>query len=117
MGYDDHPDGQECFHKMACVGKYAAYTGFYTATMDVLMITKPQGYVLTANRYLKHMGLALACTATFVGGACAVAALRKKNDHYNYITGGVLTGSLLGEYSQFSAYVFHNNNYPIKPVG
>lgn len=32
MGYEDQPDGKDCFHKMAVATKYTGFLGKYTDT-------------------------------------------------------------------------------------
>ena len=38
MGYEDHPDGQECFHKIVCVTKYSGFLGKYVESVYVVSI-------------------------------------------------------------------------------
>ncbi|XP_064101315.1 uncharacterized protein LOC135211984 [Macrobrachium nipponense] len=96
MGYSDAPDGEECFEKIWTVSKAGGFIGVMLSTYDVLMYTKPQGYVPTIATYLKSTVPMVAAGATFAAVTCAACNIRKKDDKINYLLGGASAGSIFG---------------------
>lgn len=66
--YYDHPEGQDAFGKMVATNSYALTFGLGIAAYDVLMLTKPSGYLPTIGRFAyftgPFMGMASAFTMT-----------------------------------------------------
>merc|ERR1712179_91636 len=60
------------------------------------MITKPQGYVPAIGLYMGNVVPLAAAGVTFAAVTCLANNVRHKNDHYNYILGGVSAGGILG---------------------
>ncbi|XP_063861919.1 NADH dehydrogenase [ubiquinone] 1 alpha subcomplex subunit 11-like isoform X1 [Scylla paramamosain] len=96
MGYEDHPDGEQCFHKIAVVTKYSGLLGLVASTFDVLMLSKTPGYVPTFLCYIKSTVPAAAAGATFAAVTCASTTVRGKDDKMNYFFGGASAGGIFG---------------------
>ncbi|XP_042877195.1 NADH dehydrogenase [ubiquinone] 1 alpha subcomplex subunit 11-like [Penaeus japonicus] len=96
MGYSDHPDGKECFEKIWACTKYSGLLGLVVSTYDVLMFTKPQGYVPTLGAYVRSTVPLAGAGAAFAAVTCASTALRGKDDKYNYLLGGGSAGGIIG---------------------
>merc|ERR1711970_1115982 len=96
MGYTDHPDGEQCFHKMLVCGKNAGLVGVVASTYDLLMISKPQGYVPAIGCYIRGTVPLAAAGVTFAVISCMATNLRHKNDYYNYLWGGAAAGGIIG---------------------
>merc|ERR1711970_653325 len=96
MGYTDHPDGEQCFHKMLICGKNAGLLGVVISTTDLLMISKPQGYVPAIGCYNRGVVPLAAAGITFATVSCMSTNLRHKDDYYNYLFGGAAAGGILG---------------------
>ncbi|XP_068209503.1 NADH dehydrogenase [ubiquinone] 1 alpha subcomplex subunit 11 [Palaemon carinicauda] len=96
MGYEDAPDGEDCFGKIWSVSKPAAFIGVMFATYDTVAYTKPQGYVPTIATYLKSTVPLVAAACTFAAVTCTACNLRGKDDKINYLLGGASAGSIFG---------------------
>ncbi|XP_050731281.1 NADH dehydrogenase [ubiquinone] 1 alpha subcomplex subunit 11-like [Eriocheir sinensis] len=96
MGYEDHPDGKDCFHKITVATKYTGFLGLVASTVDVLMLSKTQGYVPTLGCYVKTTVPAAAAGATFAAVTCASTTMRGKDDKINYFLGGASAGGIYG---------------------
>lgn len=79
-GYYDHPEGEDAFGKMVATNKYAMAAGLTWASYDVLMITKPQGYLSTIGRYAYYTGPFMGMASAFTITTFAANKLRGKND-------------------------------------
>ncbi|XP_047473562.1 NADH dehydrogenase [ubiquinone] 1 alpha subcomplex subunit 11-like [Penaeus chinensis] len=91
MGYTDNPDGKECFQKIWACTKYSGMLGLVVSTYDVLMYTKPQGYVPTLGAYIRSTVPLAGAGAVFAAVTCASTSLRGKDDKLNYFLGGKLS--------------------------
>ncbi|KAK7085174.1 hypothetical protein SK128_015718 [Halocaridina rubra] len=96
MGYSDAPDGEGCFEKIWATSKLAGMAGFLVGAHDVVMITKPQGYVPTILTFSRTFLPITAAGATFAAVTCTACNLRKKDDKWNYFIGGGVGGSIFG---------------------
>ncbi|XP_069162441.1 NADH dehydrogenase [ubiquinone] 1 alpha subcomplex subunit 11 [Procambarus clarkii] len=96
MGYADQPDGKDCFEKVSVVARYSGCLGLVLSTYDVLMVTKPQGYVPTLAKYIQVTFPLAAAGATFAAVTCVSTNLRNKDDGLNYFLGGNAAGSVIG---------------------
>merc|ERR1712198_114864 len=96
MGYSDHPDGEQCFEKMLICAKNAGLFGVVVSTYDLLMITKPQGYVPAIGCYIRGTVPFATAGITFAAVACMSTKLRKKDDHLNYFLAGASAGGIFG---------------------
>lgn len=68
----------------------------FAGVQDILLVSHPKGYAQTAGRFLYYTVPFSAMAATFVATSCAANSLRGKNDYWNYIIGGVSSGSIYG---------------------
>ncbi|CAL4129700.1 unnamed protein product [Meganyctiphanes norvegica] len=96
MGYSDAPDGEQCFQKMLICGKNAGLVGVIASTYDLLMVTKPQGYVPAIGCYIRGTIPLAAAGLTFATVSCMATNLRHKDDKFNYFLGGASAGGIIG---------------------
>lgn len=94
--YFDTPDGEDITKKLWCVLKPTAMVALAAGTVDVMMHSKPKGYIATLGRYayisLPVMGIA----ATFVITTNMAKNIRNKDDYMNWALGGLVSGGILG---------------------
>lgn len=84
MRYYDHPEGQDAFGKMIATNKYALSAGLIWSSYDVLMATKPQGYLATIGRYAYWTGPFMGMASAFTMTTLATTKLRGKCDTLVY---------------------------------
>lgn len=72
------------------------FSGLVASTVDVLMLSKTQGYVPTLACYVKSTVPAAAAGATFAAVTCASTTIRGKDDKINYFLGGASAGGIFG---------------------
>lgn len=75
---------------------FPSLAGLVVSTYDVLMYTKPQGYVPTLGAYLRSTVPLAGAGAAFAAVTCASTALRGKDDKLNYFLGGSSAGGIIG---------------------
>lgn len=80
--YYDHPDGEDAIGKAVVTNKYALGTALGWASIDVLMISHPKGYLPTISRYLYFTGPAIGMATAFTIGTFVSTRMRGKNDKY-----------------------------------
>lgn len=80
--YYDHPDGEDAIGKAVVTNKYALGTALGWASIDVLMISHPKGYLPTISRYLYFTGPAMGMATAFTIGTFMSTRMRGKNDKY-----------------------------------
>lgn len=96
--YYDTPDGTDYFKKLVSITKYVAPISIIVATHDVMLYSHPKGYGPIMARYLAYAGPALGMTAAFTTATFLSANIRKKDDYWNYLAGGVASGSVYGAF-------------------
>ncbi|XP_076062114.1 NADH dehydrogenase (ubiquinone) B14.7 subunit [Oratosquilla oratoria] len=96
MGYADHPDGTECFHKIWEVAKRSTMLGLVVSTYDVMLYSRTQGYAATLACYARHTVPFFGAGATFAAVTCLSCSLRGKDDKLNYFYGGLSAGGIFG---------------------
>lgn len=94
--YYENPEGTDAFGKICATNKYAILTGFAWGTVDVLMVTKPKGYLPIMARYAYNVGPMMGMASAFTLGTFAATNLRKKDDRWNYVIGGICAGGVYG---------------------
>merc|ERR1712189_67380 len=92
--YYDTPEGQDCFLKMGYLTKNAAIFGVFAGVQDILLVSHPKGYAQTAGRFLYYPVPFSAMASTFAATSCVANSIRGKDDHLNYIIGGLSSGSI-----------------------
>ena len=68
----------------------------FAGVQDILLVSHPKGYAQTAGRFLYYTVPFSVMAASFVATSCAANSLRGKDDYWNYIIGGVSSGSIYG---------------------
>ena len=106
--YFDHPDGTDASGKMIATNKYAIGTGLAWSTVDVLMLSKPQGYASTLARYAYFTGPLIGMATAFTMVTYFATNVRGKDDKLNYFLGGMAAGGVLGSWrrSAFAGFGF-----------
>ncbi|XP_055381805.1 NADH dehydrogenase [ubiquinone] 1 alpha subcomplex subunit 11 [Condylostylus longicornis] len=94
--YYDKPEGQDMSGKLIAANRFAGAAGVAWATVDVLMVSKPKGYLPTIVRFGIVTAPFLAVASSFVVGTYAATNLRGKDDKINYALGGFTAGAALG---------------------
>lgn len=94
--YYENPEGSDAFGKIVATNKYAALTGLAWGTMDVLMVSRPKGYLPIIARYAYNVGPMMGMASAFTIGTFAATNLRGKDDRINYFIGGVCAGGVYG---------------------
>ncbi|KAL4107742.1 hypothetical protein QTP88_018034 [Uroleucon formosanum] len=94
--YYDTPDGKDLIKKLFYTNKQVSIIGFGLATSEIILISKPYGYLNTAYRYGQLMGPMFAATSTFCLVTHVATNIRGKDDMVNYAIGGFSTGILTG---------------------
>ncbi|XP_054738426.1 NADH dehydrogenase [ubiquinone] 1 alpha subcomplex subunit 11 [Anastrepha obliqua] len=94
--YYDYPEGQDAFGKIVATNKYAASVGLAWSTCDVLMLSKPQGYLPTLGRFAYNTGPMMGMATAFTLATLVSTNVRGKDDKLNYFIGGVAAGAVYG---------------------
>lgn len=68
----------------------------FAGVQDILLVSHPKGYAQTAGRFLYYTVPFSAMAATFAATSCVANSIRGKDDHLNYIIGGLSSGSIYG---------------------
>lgn len=94
--YFDSPDGQDIFKKLQCLMKPTILTAVGIGFADIVLVSKPKGYLPTIGRLMYISSPILAASATFVLTTNGVASIRNKDDKLNWFMGGFATGTVFG---------------------
>ncbi|KAL5288135.1 hypothetical protein ACFFRR_008784 [Megaselia abdita] len=94
--YYENPEGTDAFGKIVATNKYAVLGGLAWGTIDVLMVTKPKGYIPIIARYTYNVGPMMGMASAFTLGTLAATNFRGKDDRLNYFIGGVCAGGVYG---------------------
>ncbi|XP_030386759.1 NADH dehydrogenase [ubiquinone] 1 alpha subcomplex subunit 11 [Scaptodrosophila lebanonensis] len=95
-GYYDAPEGEDAFGKIVAINKYAAITGLAWSTVDVLTLSKTQGYLPTLGRFAYNTGPLMGMATAFTLTTLAATNARGKDDKINYFLGGFAAGGVFG---------------------
>ncbi|XP_067634178.1 NADH dehydrogenase [ubiquinone] 1 alpha subcomplex subunit 11 [Eurosta solidaginis] len=98
--YYNHPEGQDIFGKMVATNKYAAVTGLFYSVADVLMYSKPKGYLPTLGRIAYIIGPMMGMASAFTLTTYASTNIRGKDDKFNYFLGGFAAGGVYGAWQK-----------------
>lgn len=98
--YLDTPDGQDVFKKLYCVMVPTSKIAIAVAATDVILHSKPKGYLPTLGRMAYIAFPIVSAGAAFVLATNSLAAIRKKDDTLNWILGGFASGSIFGAYTR-----------------
>ena len=79
------------------------YSGFALGVNDVVMVTKPKGYLASAGRILYFTGPFAGAAATFAATTCIAHSIRGKDDTTNYVLGALGSSAVIGTWLR-SAY-------------
>lgn len=98
MGYKyyDTPMGQDSLKKLWITTKLAGTGGLAWSTIDVMLNSKPKGYLPTIGRYIYITGPFIGIAGAFSITANAAANFRGKDDTWNYVLGGIASGCITG---------------------
>lgn len=98
MGYKyyDTPKGDDIFKKLWVTTKIAGSAGLMWSTADVMLYSYPKGYLQTIGRYAYITGPLVGIAAAFTITSNISASLRKKDDNWNYVLGGIAAGNMVG---------------------
>lgn len=80
--YYESPEGQDAFAKMMTTNKYAVALGLTWSTYDVLMVSKPKGYIPTIGRFIYFTVPLAGMASAFTLGTFFSTRLRNKDDKY-----------------------------------
>ncbi|ALC40497.1 CG9350, partial [Drosophila busckii] len=98
--YYDHPDGEDAFGKIVATNKYALTAGLAWSTLDVLTLSKPQGYLPTIGRFAYNTGPLMGMATAFTLTTLAATNARGKDDKINYLIGGFAAGGVFGAWKR-----------------
>uniref|UniRef100_A0A2M4C1K7 NADH dehydrogenase [ubiquinone] 1 alpha subcomplex subunit 11 n=1 Tax=Anopheles marajoara TaxID=58244 RepID=A0A2M4C1K7_9DIPT len=98
--YYDKPEGEDLFGKMIATNKYALAGGLGWSTVEVMMVSKPKGYVPTIARYVYFTGPFVGMASAFTVGAYAANKLRGRDDGWNYVVGAFAAGGIYGAWKR-----------------
>lgn len=96
LQYYDKPEGQDAFGKMVATNRYALLVGLTVSTYDVLMRTKPSGYMAAIGRFGFITGPCVGMASAFTMTTLAANKLRGKDDTLNYVAGALASASVFG---------------------
>ncbi|VVC24731.1 Hypothetical protein CINCED_3A002063 [Cinara cedri] len=94
--YYDTPDGHDLVKKLIYTNKQVSIIGFGLATSEIILISKPFGYLNTLYRYSQLMTPMFAATSTFCIVTHLATNIRGKDDEKNYAIGGFCAGAIVG---------------------
>lgn len=94
--YYDSPEGKDLFKKLFFTNKYVSIVGFGLAASEIILVSKPIGYLNTLHRFGQLMTPMIAATSAFCIVAHTSYKIRGKDDLINYTIGGYAAGSLFG---------------------
>lgn len=78
--YYAKPDGEDYSGKMIASNRLILMGALPFATVDMLMYSKPEGYLASAACYAKWVGPAVGMASAFTTGCYAAQHLRGKDD-------------------------------------
>lgn len=94
--YHDTPDGEDILKKLWFVLKPAALVALGLGTCDVMLYSKPKGYMATLGRYAYLSMPVFGMTTVFVLASNMLRNARGKDDIWNWAGAGAAAGSVLG---------------------
>lgn len=94
--YFAQPDGEDVAGKLRYCAYPAAASAFVLSSIDVMLLSKPKGYINILMRYGYVSFPILGCTAAFILTTNALGALRNKSDKLNWTAGGMAAGAVIG---------------------
>lgn len=94
--YFDTPDGQDIDKKLKCFLKPTLQWAVGIAISDVLLYSRPKGYLPIIGRIAYISSPIVAAGGTFVLATNTAAIIRKKDDKLNWFLGGFASGSIFG---------------------
>ncbi|XP_060536643.1 uncharacterized protein LOC132708365 [Cylas formicarius] len=94
--YFDTPDGEDVFKKLWIVLKPSAVLAVAASTTDVLLYSKPKGFINILFRFSSISFPILTVSTAFVLSTNLVASIRKTNDNTNWFLGGFTAGTTFG---------------------
>ncbi|XP_065211604.1 uncharacterized protein ND-B14.7 [Planococcus citri] len=89
--YYDSPDGYDLFRKTEYVCRKAASFGATVGLTDILLITQPKTYFSMAERFVRLCVPPIIAGGIFTTTVYMATNIRKKDDSYNHLLGGILT--------------------------
>ncbi|XP_050523437.1 uncharacterized protein LOC126895522 [Daktulosphaira vitifoliae] len=99
--YYDTPDGHDLVKKLFYTNKKVSIIGFGLATSEIILVSKPKGYLETLIRYNKLMTPMFAATSAFCISTYCATHIREKDDVFNYAIGGFTAGALMGPFTKY----------------
>lgn len=97
--YFDTPNGEDIGKKLWCALKPATTLAIVAGTVDVLMYSKPKGYLAALGRYAWISIPILGVTTAFVLTTNLSKIYRKEEDYWNWALGGFGAGGVVGVYT------------------
>lgn len=104
--YYDSPDGQDLFLKMEYVWRKVGMFSTGLAALDVFHITMPKTYWGMIERYFRVWTPPMAAATVFTTTVYIATKLRKKDDPWNHVLGGVAALSLINRYARNGVLVW-----------
>ncbi|XP_030037310.2 NADH dehydrogenase [ubiquinone] 1 alpha subcomplex subunit 11 [Manduca sexta] len=101
--YYDTPEGHDIYKKTFVTSKYAFLTGLAAGSADVLMYSRPKGFVNTAGRMFYIIGPLVGMATAFTVTTNVAQNYRGKNDKLNYFMGGAAAGCVFSAWMKTGA--------------
>lgn len=96
--YFDSPDGNDLLDKLWYVLKPTALSGLFISTADVMLYSRPVGYMATLGRYAYITIPLLGMSTAFVLTTNTLANIREKDDKINWALGACAAGMVFGKW-------------------
>lgn len=96
--YYDSPDGQDLFRKTEYLCRKIGRSSGCFAAADVLLGMQPKSYWSMAERYFRVFAPPVAAGAVFTTTVYIATKLRKKDDAWNHVLGGVAATHFLNRF-------------------
>lgn len=100
LQYYDKPEGQDAFGKMIATNKYALFCGLVASSYDVLMLSKPSGYMAALGRFGYITGPCVGMASAFTMTTLVANKVRGKDDTLNYVAGAFASASVFGAWQR-----------------
>ncbi|CAD7076825.1 unnamed protein product [Hermetia illucens] len=98
--YYDQPEGKDLSGKMIATNKAALTGGLIWSIYDVVLFSKPQGYLPTIGRIASITGPFMGIATAFTLGTYTATNVRGKDDTINYVIGGYCAGAVYGAWKR-----------------
>jgi len=91
----DSPDGKDCLYKVVHTAKVGALFGGVVSMYDIVGLSFPKGFLMTAGRMMTFVGPAAGAGGAFAAVSCMSGDLRGKDDWINHSFGTLAAGAII----------------------